>query len=747
MDFSAGGRNLLDYWSILVRRRWVIYLAVLTTTLTSLIGSFIVTPIYLATVTLQIERHSPNIFTFRDLAQADYSWAAYSDFYQTQYKIISSMTVARGAVDRLQLTSHPDFAPGEAEPGLLARLRALIPRRRGTAVEQDPQDVAAARVLAGLEVSPIRNSHLVQLSWVASDPVLAADVANALAGAFVQYTIDSQYSTTDEAEGFLVDQIGMLKQEISQIEQRLQEYGEAKRIISVDDSNNITLQALKDVAERRTEARTTLARTEAAYKATLETESIALPEVMHSELIARLRQEYAKYEADYTEQSRQFGSDWPEMQTLKSKLDQARLRLDLEIENIARQVRAAAEAAYGKAVNEVHNLEQLLATQESDAQRLKRNAVEFTNLLSEVQKKRETLNALIERQNEMALSTRLRDLDSTSTNIRIMEPARPPVAPFRPNTKVNLALGLLFGLVLGGGMAFFLDYLDNTISSVGQLEQVVDLPVLAVIPRHGPSGGGLNRVRLKGPTPAPPFDLIADVDGRAGASEAYRELRTSLMLSHPGQPPRRIIVSSALPEEGKTATTINLAIVLAQLGRRVLIVDTDQRRPRLHKPFDLENRRGVSTYLSGLEQEAGQLVLTTGVANLDLLPSGPIPPNPSELLNSTRFAEMAEELLAGGYDHLIFDSPPALSVADAVIIASVADSGILVVRAARTPRQSVRLAAEKFRQVGTIRFGLVLNDLSPEAGGSSYGRYDYYGRYGEPATNETPEGRARGASA
>jgi len=350
---------------------------------------------------------------------------------------------------------------------------------------------------------------------------------------------------------------------------------------------------------------------------------------------------------------------------------------------------------------------------------------------------------LFQRQIEMALSSQLKDLESTSTNIRIVEKARTPIAPFSPNPKRNLVLALMLGLAAGLGLAFLLDYLDNTITAVGQLTATVSIPLLAVIPRHREAAAPGSKSGPWGP--ATEFDLIAHKDSRAIASEAYRELRTAMLLSHPGEPPRRLMVTSALPEEGKTATVINLAIVLSQLGRRVILVDTDLRRPRLHKVLRKENQRGVSTYLSGLEQDPAALTLGTGIDNLDLIPSGPIPPNPAELLDSERFRQLADGLLANGYDHVLFDSPPVLSVSDPVIIASNVDVGILVVRAAKTPRQSIRLAAEKLRH-GNKKMGVVLNDLDADRQGAGYYRYQYYGRYGEDSDTGEPA-RAGGSGA
>ena len=747
MSLAGGGQHLLDYWSVLVRRRWIVYLSLATICLATLIGSFLVTPLYRATATLHIERQSPDIFTFRDLGQVDYSFAAYADFYQTQYKIIGSHAVARRAAERLELTSHPDFSPDASSPGLLGRLKSWIPRR-GNSTPVDPEDLAALQVLGGLEVSPVRNSQLVQVSWTAESPELATQLANAVAAAYVQFNIESQFLTTDAAQEFLVNQVAHLKAEIATIEDRLQAYGEAKRIVSIDDSNNITLRALQDTSERLTAVRTTLAQAEAHHRSVMETTPDALSDVMRSELIARLRQEYATYEAEHSEKSRRFKEGWPGVEVLESKLEQARTRLELEIERIAGQVRASVKATYERARAEERNLEQLLTRQEDAAQRLRRDSVEFANLQSEVNKKREALNALMRRKTEMSLASRLKDLDSTSTNIRIVEQARLPTAPFRPNIKANLALAFLFSLTLGVGLAFFLDYLDNTINSAAELSRLVDLPTLAVIPRYDSAASG-PRARRRGPTPASePFDLISHRDSRAEAAEAYRELRTSILLSNPGRPPQRLLITSALPEEGKTATAINLATVLAQLGRRVLVVDTDLRRPRLHQAFQTQNVRGVSTYLSGLEDDPSALTVATGIENLDLLPSGPIPPNPSELLNSSRFRQMADELLARGYGHVVFDSPPVLSVSDPVILAAEMQSAILVVRAGLTPKQSVRAATEKFRQAGLAHVGVVLNDLDLESRGAGYHGYHYYGRYAAADDpSESDDDQAHGAGA
>ena len=742
-DTAAGGKHLLEYWEVLRRRRWVVYLCVGTAVVVALVASFLATPQYRATATLQIERQNPDILTFKDVAAVDYAWSAYTDFYQTQYKILASDAVARRAVERLGLLHHPLFAPEDsARPGLGARMRRLLPGSSGES-RPDPMDAAAARLGATLEIAPIRNSRLVTVSWVSPDPALAATVANGVVDAFIQFHIQSKYTTSDQASEFLINQTGALKQEIVSLEERLQAYGEAKGIVSIDDSNNITMQALSDAATRRAGARAELARAEAAWRAAAASPPEALPDVLRSELISRLKQEHAAVEAELSQRARRFKDDWPGVQELRSRLEQIRSRLDLETLEIARKVVLSAESDYRRARAEVANLDALVSEREREAQDLRRDSVEFASLQSEVRKKRETLSALLARQNEMALSTRLRDLDATSSNIRVVDRARAPAAPFRPNKRTNLAVGLLLGLGLGVGLAFFLDYLDNTIAVAAEIEPLVGLPALAVVPRHGPHADPLARMRRRAATePGGSIDLVSFRDGGAGVSEAYRELRTALLLSSAGSPPRRIVLTSALPEEGKSATAINLAVVLSQLGRRVALVDADLRRPRLHKVFDRPSGPGMTTFLSGMEPDLLRLVVPTGIAGLDLVPSGPIPPNPSELLNAEIFAGAGPLLLDHGYDHVVFDSPPVLSVADPVIVASVVDAVILVVRAGRTPRQSLRLAAERFSQAGIRPVGVVLNDV--DVSGRGYAHYRYYGRYGRHG-EDSPETAAGGS--
>lgn len=721
--------HLMEYWQILLRRRWIVYLCILGVGLMALVSSFMATPMYRSTVELQIERQSPEVLTFQDLARMDYSYAAYDNFYRTQYRIISSPAVARGAVQELGLTEHPMIAGDASAPGLLSRVKravgSLIPSK-GEQRSPDPVDAAAGLILSRLEVAPVKDSHLVRVSWVSEDPLFAAEVANAVADAYIEFNFASQYSTSRQAGNFLINEIGRLRDEIAEAERKLQQYGEAKRIISIDDSDNITYKALQEIASRRTEAQTTLAQARAHWDAIRDAEPEALPEVLTSPLISQMRGEYAGYEAEIREMEGRFRPDWPGLRTLRSKLEQVGERLALESSQIASQVRQTTESEYRRALAEVERLEDLVSQHESQALRLKEDAIEYASLEAEVEKKRETLDSLMSRQNEMTLSANLTAERSASTNVKVMETAKPALAPFRPNVKLNIVMGLIFGALLGLGAAFLLESLDNTVLSSADIERVTSLPTLAMIPRYRVDEGGSV------------LDMITHTDMQCPVAEAYRELRTAILLSHAGEPPRLLMLTSAVPEEGKSSTTLNLSIALAQLGHRVLVVDTDLRRPRLHRVFGDGNRQGVTSYLSGMTDDLDRLAVATAVPNLSFMPSGPIPPNPSELLNSTRFAQMGRRLLDAGFDHVLFDSPPVLSGSDPVIIANVVESSVLVVRAGRTSRQSIRVAVGKLQQSGHTPAGVVLNDVDVRNHAPYY--YSYYGSNDDaerrPSTNK-----------
>ncbi len=726
--------HLLDYWRILVERRAVVFacLAILVTS--ALVYSLFATREYEAVTTIQIERQGPEILGFKDVVSVDSAWNAYQDFYQTQYKILQSRTVARIAAERLDLMNRPEFVSRRSSPiqRAISALRSSISFSSAAPdLNNDPLRPAIGFIQGSLAVQPIRNSRLVKISFTDSNRVLAAEVANSIAEAYQQFNFDARYSTTSQASEFLTKEVARVQREISDLEGKLQEYSRKKEILSANDgTRDISQQALSDLNTRYVDAQGRLAIAEARYNAAKSIPPESLPEVLNSPLISNLRQQYAEVERRHSQMSERFKPDWPPLQQLQQELDIARDRLRIESEGIASQVRGVARADYDRVRGEVAGLQTQLETQKQEVQRVNRDGIEYASLRSEIESRRNVLGNLVARKSETSTSERL--ADTRASNVRIVDRAEPPRSPVRPRKALNLLLSVVFGLGLGVGMAFLLDHLDNTLKTEQDLQRAAGLPALGYVPLLQPL-----RVVTEGSekSPAAPpsqaVDLASHRDPRSQFSEAFKNLRTSLLLASASRPPRTIVVTSAEPGDGKSTVALNLAIVLTQLGRRVLIVDADLRRPRLHKMLHAPNTVGLSSYLSGNAQPA-ELMQETEVPNLLAITSGPIPPNPSELLGSSTLETMVERLIeVGRFDHVILDSPPAVQIADSVILSSRMEATILVVRAGKTSRTSVAQAAGRLRQSRGRVVGAVLNAIQESGRYYYYYRYKYYRHYGE----------------
>lgn len=720
--------HLSEYWHLLVRRRWIVLSALMAVLAGVSIKTFRATPTYRAVATVQIERADPNIMKFDQIVSYDPSFLSYQDYYQTQYRLLESHAVALRVVRTLGLANTPGFLEVEP-PGLLTRawtslastLRSAPPAETGP---PEPDRPYVEAVLGGLQIDPIKNSHLVSIAFVSPSPILAAKVANGIADAFINFGMETRIDTSENAGDFLSEQITTLRSDVAKLERAAQQYGESKEIIQTTGEENTTLSALQDLQKAFTAAQAERADKEGAFTALRTAPDAAVAEVVASPLIQTLTTEVAGLERDQAELAKKFKPGWPALASITSKLDQARNRLQQQTVTLATSAREGAETAYRAAVERERNLSVLLENQKHTAIQLSSDSIEYTNLRSEIAKKRETLDQILKRQSEITLSSHLRD--TRQSNTRIVDPARAPDRIYRPNKKLNLFLGLLAGLGLGAGLAFAVEYLDNSIKSAEDIRKLTGYAAIGIIPEHRASGPRPLRKETAGPFRDTTVDLITHHDSRSQLAEAYKELRTATLLASPDQPPRTILVTSCLPEEGKSLTSLNLAIALAQSGKRVLLVDADLRRPRLHRALGINNEHGISTYLSG-NSPVERLIRDTVVPNLRVLTSGPIPPNPSELLGSRNFLALVQEFAeSGGYDHLIFDSPPLLSVADPIVVATVLDGTILVIQSGKTPREALARGAAKLRHANVKVLGAVLNSVTD--GDRSYyyrSRYRY----------------------
>ncbi|HEX5045290.1 MAG TPA: polysaccharide biosynthesis tyrosine autokinase [Candidatus Polarisedimenticolaceae bacterium] len=720
----TGARSLRDYWRVLVQRRWVIYTCLIAVVSVTMILTFFTIPIYEAVTTIQIERQGPDILTFKDVVSSDSSAYAYQDFYQTQYKILQSKSVVKIAVERLDLATRPEYL--NRKPALLPRAvgSVLSFLRPGSASGQsvDPTETAVRFVQGGMSVRPIRNSQLVSIAFRDRNPELAREITDALAEAYVAFNYQNKYGTTELAREFLTKEVVQAQAELATLQRRLQDYGDKKKILAVaDGAQDISEQALADLNRRYIEAKTRTAAAQARYENAVGAPPDSLPEVLNSPLIANLKQQYAEVERKYSQMTERFKEGWPPLMQLKQELQQAQARLQQETLGIASQVQSVTTAEYERARAEMSHLEAQVNSQKSEVQRVNRDAVDYTGLQAEIDSKRKILADLVARQTQTTSSERLKE--TSASNVRIVDGAELPRHPVSPRRTLNLAVALLLGMISGVGMALFLDHVDNSIKSEQDVAMNSGLPVLA----HIPLFQSLQVVTEDGApvNSSSQLDFASHNDSRSMLAEAFKSLRTSVLLSTPDRPPVRIMITSCEPQDGKSTASMNLAIVLAQLGRSVLLMDADLRRPRLHRAFNVSDAVGLSSVLTG-NAEIERATFDTFVPGLRLLPSGPIPPNPSELLDSPGLENLLRALEKTGYDHILLDSPPMLSVTDPIVLASRSEVCLIVVRAGKTIREGLREAASRLQKARPRTVGAILNGVSDRAGHYYYRKYSYY---------------------
>ncbi|MFQ5718339.1 MAG: GumC family protein [Acidobacteriota bacterium] len=721
--------HLTEYWHILRKRRWVVITSVTVLFTTVTVGSFLITPTYKSTAVMQIERHTPDIVDFRDMYTRDSSTQAYIDFYQTQYKLIESRDVLRQVIERLDLPNAPAMVEA-ARPGHLAQglawVRGLLP---GAGIDEatatDPFQHWVNVVADSTDVRPVRNSHLVEISFVSTDPTLARDVANAIADEYKIFNAAVKSRTTGLAGKKLDSEVTTLDEDIKLLDEQLRDFGTHNSILDLGNRKTLALSTLEELTRAATQARVSRARRQASFESLRDADPESLEVVLNSPVIKELKGRLTDLQRQYAEKTGLFKPDYPDMLALKSQMDVVGTQLDDEIARIREQVVGGAETAYRTALNEEQRLAGLEEGQKSRLREMEQSFAEYENLKANLDAKKEMRAGLIKRRDETGVLNRVDDIKAG--NVWLAQAAEIPANPYRPNKKLNILLSLFVGVALGVGLAFFFEYLDNSVKGADDLEQGLGLSALGMIPAMRRRGHG-KVVALDSGGRAIGVELVTHDAPKSNHAEAYRDLRTTLLLSSPDQPPRVIMVTSSQPREGKTVTTLNVAVSLTQVGKKVLIVDADMRKPRVHKILDLPRKTGLSSWLAGTLAWA-DIVHTTRIAGLSAITSGPIPPNPAELLASKNFRTLLHEAHEhGAFDHIVVDTPPVLAVSDPVIVSALADGVLLVVQGGQTARQSVAVAMDKLKGANARVLGAVLNNL--DLGGNDYYSYRYGYRYG-----------------
>jgi len=706
--------HLLDYLPILRKHQWLILTSVLTLVTMVTIASFKMKPVYEATARAEIGRESTSILPFQDPASYD-AYLDMENYIETQVKILQSETLAAQTIKSLNLANRPDFG---GQPGKVIDVPIL--GSHGS-TEQSP---IVGAFLSRLSVKRVPNSRLLDVKFESTDPQLAARVVNTHLVNYIEQHFRSRYETAMQASNWLAGQLDELKIKVEKAEDNRLAYERKNQIWTIDEKQNITTQKLADLNKELTAAQADRMKKEADYQLAHAGNLDAIPAVRDSLVIQDLTRKRSEASGQYSDALSQYGPNFPKVVRLQERLKELDQLLPREKANIVNGL----ESEYRMAEQRETLISQALEKQKAEANQLGENSVQYNILKREAEANKQLYDGLLQKLKEAGISAGLH-----SSNIRVVDPALAPMSPSRPQKTRNILLAVLIGLVGGVGLALLREYLDNTVKTPDDVEFLAQLPSLAVIPEFTAVNGRRRLPKLsKDSSPEPGearVELVSHTLPQSQVSEAFRSLRTALLLSRAEQPPQVILVTSPLPQEGKTTTAVNLAVTLAQLGDRTLLVDADLRKPGIAHALGLGdgNYAGLSSFLAGVSSLELVTVPHPVITNLAAIPTGPLPPNSADLLSSRRLSE-AIASLRRNFKFIVIDSPPTMVATDAVILSVLADGVILVARSGQTPKGAFTRAKAQLAGVKCQLLGVVLNAVD----GSSptyyhYRDYDYYG--------------------
>ncbi len=713
--------DLREIWRIVIKYRWTIAAFAGIVVATVLAASLLMRPVYQATTLLEIKPGASAV-RFDNVANAEY---APREFKDTQAEILKSESVARAVIDKLALADHPEFTGEIRQRGFvtgLARLVAMVKAPLAGLLGGAPEAETAAagdalldpalvkereRVetfAARLDVDAYRNTSLVAVRFDAFSPQLAAEVANAVAGEYMRLNDERRFNSTASAKAYLQKEIERLQAKLESSERDLTDFARKHRVVDVEEKGNIMTVRLQELSSSLTEVQSERIAAEAMYKQAMNGHTEALPALLQEPLIKELKEEYTRLQGEYFKLSRIYKDAYPKLQQLRAQMEGVKASLDEESGKLITSLEVTYDALKDK--------EQLLAQAVEEHKLalldLKDRAIQYNILKREWETNRELYTGLLERMKEVGVAAGVE-----VNNIAVIDAAAVPTRAYKPATLRNVAIAAVIGLFGGLGLAFLLAYLDNTIRTPDELERALQVPSLAVVPKMEPS---------EMPKTAS-LPVLAGGFHHRELSEALRSVRTSLMFASPRGAPKELLITSSASGEGKSTSASNLAIVMAQNGSRVLLIDADLRRPVVHGIYGVPASPGLSDYLTGQSQ---QIVYPSQIENLDVIPSGIVPPNPTELLGSANMDRCLEQL-GEGYDQIIIDGPPVLGLADSLILGTKVEGVLLVVCAGRVSRDAVRESVKRLRTVRTPLIGAVLNmvDTKSREYGYYYSRYYY----------------------
>ncbi len=717
----AGGveePHLKDYLRVLFMRRWVVVGVSLLVLFATALTVFILTPTYRATALLLIEPTKIKITDFQDvydptLSQFAGSELARREFMETQFNLLTCRPLMEKVFARFNFGEHEAYRES-----------------------MDPIPAFSKR----FRVSPVRRTRLVEVSFEWTDPKVSAQVVNYLVEAYIQEYRERRLGVTGGGLTALKRKAEELRPKVAEKAEALQSFRIEHGTVSLEQSQNIVVERLKDLNRELTEVQNKRIELQSRIQSighALESRTALedLPEVVDSPTMRDLKMEWIRTQQEISELSKRFGSNHPQLLSSRAKLKAIRDKIEMDV----RSILSSTHLEYQRSKDQEAEILEALQQQQIEVMNLDKLRVAYQELKDAHDTVHKTYRAIIQRIDEIEISSAA---GTEEDNIFVITPAKTPVWKASPKRVQAIGLALLLGPMLGIGLAFFLQYLDTSVKTRDDAEQATGLPVLGYVPalREELNGDALLMERSS-------FDMLAIDRPRSALAEAFRSLRTGLSFSTGAQGVRSILVTSPSPLEGKSLVSINLAITFAQAGKRVLLVDSDLRKPRIHKTFGLSPTVGLSNLLTSEDaMRLGDVVQKTELDNLYVLPSGPRPPNPAELLATERMRGLMGEM-EEMFDRIIFDTPPVVNVTDATILMHFVGGGLVVVRGFTTQRELAQRASELLQGTQGLMLGVILNNADTPKGAYGYDGYYYYSSqyyyYGDSEEDQKKRGKRR----
>ncbi|MCP4117792.1 MAG: polysaccharide biosynthesis tyrosine autokinase [Desulfobacteraceae bacterium] len=712
--------HLRDYFRIVNKRKSTVFTFFTITFIIVVISTFTATPIYMAATKVMVEKNTSNALG------GGYRYTPYDpEFLETQYQIIKSASVTKKVVDGFDVEKmyNTFFSKDDSKQSIVSisvswlksfylsfkemigieELASVSQKNGNTPVSLTKAEELERFIQMGVSVQPVQNSRVIEISFKSDNPALAAKISNSIARAYIDELLDMRMETSSYSIRWMSKKAETQRKKLEDSEKSLTKYQKDNDIITIEDRMTVLPERLSELSRRLTKSETDKKELGAIYnqiRNTKRRDLETIPAIADNRSIDSIKKQIIVSEQKISEFSKKYGRKHPVMISANDELKGLKRKKTSEIQKAVQTI----QNQYELAISNEQNLRTLLNETKFEATNLNEKYIQLKILKREVETNRYLYDALVKKMKEKGLTE-----ENQSVNVWVIEKAVIPEIPASPNKKRNLLLAIILGLFGGIGLAFFFEYLDNTVKTPEDIEDRFDIAVIGTI--------GLFKSKKE--------TVVENIlnKSKSPLSENFKSLRTSVLLSSADRPPKTFLVTSMSPGEGKSSVSASLAAIVAETGKKTLLIDADMRRPVQHNNFGIENSVGLSSFLAGVTAKG--LIHRNVKDKLDIMGSGPVPPNPSELLSSERFIGLVTRLYQN-YDMIIIDSPPLISVSDALIISRNVEGTIIVSSAGSTTYEMLNKGLKLFNENASTLTGLVINKFDARKSGYYYGYGDYY---------------------